>query len=271
MDFRKIEGIFLLAFLGLNIFLLSIFSQTRSVASEVSPSEERDAIELRLSKDKVSYKGDFSKETLQGYYLAAVETNLGSSRVNANNQTEGSKLFTDNILINVKTQDNDIDSFLNSKQYSPYPGEYTYIKTASKFSGDDAALIAAQTYEKISFYDPTAQMTMTISPVSGDVYQIDKMQYSHLDDIINLRESQDLISERDAVSTLYYNSKLSAGSKINWRLLAYGRILKVREKNVYVPCWFVSVTADDGSTTIEQVNAVSNTIITGNTITKVEN
>ena len=271
MDFRKIEGIFLIAFLGLNIFLLSIFSQTRSEASEISTTEERDAIELRLSKDKITYDDELSDKVPKGYYLSAVESVIAPSRRSADQQTEGTKITTDTFPVNKKTQENDVDSFLNSSKYSPYPGEYNYLKTASSFAGDQAQLIATQMYEDIPIFDPTAEIKMTITPVSGDVYQIDKIQYAHLDDIVNLRESQDLITERDAISTLYYNSKLAAESKINWRLLAYGRILKVREKNVYVPVWYVSVTGADHTTTIEQVNAVSNTIITGNTITTVEN
>ena len=57
---------------------------------------------------------------------------------------------------------------------------------------------------------------------------------------------------------------------ILWRQLAYSCILKVREKNVYVPVWHVAIETSDKVVQIESVNAFSNTIVTNNTVPKVE-
>lgn len=276
MDFRKIEHIFLIAFLGLNIFLLTIFTQNLAEASNIGTSEEKDAIETRLAKDKIEYEDELADTIPQGYYLSAEETVLTTSErstLNGNSTvspTNGTLLLTEDYLINSKTQEADVASLLSDSKLLPYPHEYQYLAVGSSLVGNAPYIMATLTYEDLPIFDATAQMKIYLANVSGDVYRVDKLQYSHLDNITNLREKQDLISEKAAITTLYYNSKLPAGSTINWRMLAYGRTLKVGEKNVYVPIWFVSVTGDDGEH-IEEVNAVNNNIITSNTITTVEN
>ena len=44
----------------------------------------------------------------------------------------------------------------------------------------------------------------------------------------------------------------------------------VLEKNVYVPVWHVAIETSDKVVQIESVNAFSNTIVTNNTVPKVE-
>lgn len=80
----------------------------------------------------------------------------------------------------------------------------------------------------------------------------------------------ELYTEEEAINTLYINNKIPRGSKILWRQLAYSCILKVREKNVYVPVWHVAIETSDKVVQIESVNAFSNTIVTNNTVPKVE-
>lgn len=282
MDFKKIESIFLVAFLGLNVFLFSIFFQSRKEEGIIGNQEEKDPIEVRLAKDKITYEEELSADKPQGYFLAAEETIFPQVRITDENPNspngEGLTLpnqqtetILDDYLVNEKTLKEDVTAFLKDKKATHEAGEYTFLEKASSLTGNYPYLVATQTYEEIPFYDDTAKMQMTLRNVQGQVFQIEKVTYAHLDNIENLREKQDLISEKDALSTLYYNSKLPQESKINWVLLAYGRILKVREKNVYVPVWYVSITPPEEKTRVEQVNAVNNTIITGNTIPTVEN
>jgi regulatory protein YycI of two-component signal transduction system YycFG len=84
-----------------------------------------------------------------------------------------------------------------------------------------------------------------------------------------LREREELISESDAVTTLYNNSKIPNNAKIEWTRLGYTRSLKVRSKNVYIPCWFVSIKAGE-NTQVEMVNAMNNTVITNSTVAIVD-
>ncbi|WP_071131818.1 two-component system regulatory protein YycI [Enterococcus timonensis] len=275
MDFRKIQGIFLIAFLGINFFLLTIFMESRSEENYNGNFDEKDAVETRLSRDKIVYEDSFSKESPQGYFIAAEETIFPKvlSRTADQDTTLNQKVvsFTDDYLINTETLAEDVKGFLTDPATLEVAGEYQLLEKASNLDGEAPYLIAGQAYEGLPFFDDTAKMQISMHNVQGDVFSIQQASYTHLDKIENLREKQDLISESDAISTLYYNSKIPQNAKINWLELAYGRILKVREKNVYVPIWFVSITAPDEKAHLEQVNAVNNTIITGNTIPTVEN
>lgn len=79
MDFKRIEWIFFLAFLGLNIFLFGIYREGQQEESNVSSSSQTESIESRLEKDNISYKGTLSSERLEGYYLSGEQTNFSAA------------------------------------------------------------------------------------------------------------------------------------------------------------------------------------------------
>ncbi|MGG2385723.1 two-component system regulatory protein YycI, partial [Enterococcus faecium] len=51
MDFKRIEWIFFLAFLGLNVFLFNVYSEARSEHQMVSQSNQTIPIEQRLESE----------------------------------------------------------------------------------------------------------------------------------------------------------------------------------------------------------------------------
>ena len=71
MDFRKIEWIFFLVFVGLNIFLFSIYWNNQHEQSLVTSSNQREDILQRLDNDEIKIKEDVSDEHREGYYLSA--------------------------------------------------------------------------------------------------------------------------------------------------------------------------------------------------------
>lgn len=71
MDFKKIEWIFFVAFLGLNVFLFRSYQETISQENNVIRSGQTESIQQRLSSDDISYTGKISSESRQGYYLSA--------------------------------------------------------------------------------------------------------------------------------------------------------------------------------------------------------
>ncbi len=277
MDFKKLETIFLVAFLGLNIFLFSIFIQNKKVDSQLNNGEERDAIELRLSKDHITYEGELSKEKSKGYFLSGEDTlyeqvndfNL-YSQVNGVSDNRQEQVVMNEYLITEKDADKEVKKWLQDADFFIYPNEYHYQSILSNFGKENPRLIATQYYEDLPFNDDSGKLIMKLRNTTQGSFKVESLLYSHLKNIVNLREKQELISQREAISTLYYNSKIPQEAKINWCYLAYGKILKVREKNVYVPIWFVSITPKDEKTRIEQINAVNNTIVTNNSIPTVE-
>ncbi len=288
MDFKKIEWIFFVAFLGLNVFLFRSYQETISQENNVIRSGQTESIQQRLSSDDISYTGKISSESRQGYYLSAEETDLSKELDSQRHGTSKKGLlssgivFNDNILTKTLSETesensifdpdkmgSSVNSFLNKKNNVLFGSDYVYMKNFSDLDSATPEVQASQKYDGLPFYDDTAKIVFSLNKQDKS-YMVTKYTQTHLSDIEQLREKTELHTEEDAIKTLYVNNKISRGSKILWRQLAYSCILKVREKNVYVPVWYVAIETPDKSTQVESVNAFSNTIVTNNTIPKVE-
>ncbi|GKS54961.1 MULTISPECIES: two-component system regulatory protein YycI [Enterococcus] len=288
MDFKKIEWIFFVAFLGLNVFLFSSYHESINQEHTVIRSDQTESIKKRLANDDITYTGDFSSESKQGYYLSAEETELSQTLFkyrqdnNRRGLLESGVSINDNILTKTLSDSeseskvldpnriaSSLNDFLDNEEDVLFGNEYIYMKNFSVLESDSPEITASQTYEGLPFYDDTAKLIFSLEK-KGDEYRILKYTQTHLTNIEQLREKTELHTEEEAINTLYVNNKISRGSNILWRQLAYSRILKVREKNVYVPVWYVAIETPDKTYQIETVNAFSNTIITNNSIPKVE-
>lgn len=288
MDFKKIEWIFFVAFLGLNVFLFRSYQETISQENNVIRSGQTESIQQRLSSDDISYTGKISSESRQGYYLSAEETDLSKELDSQRHGTSKKGLlssgivFNDNVLTKTLSEiesensifdpdkmGSSVNSFLNKKNNVLFGSDYVYMKNFSDLDSATPEVQASQKYDGLPFYDDTAKIVFSLNKQDKS-YAVTKYTQTHLSDIEQLREKTELHTEEDAIKTLYVNNKISRGSKILWRQLAYSCILKVREKNVYVPVWYVAIETPDKSIQVESVNAFSNTIVTNNTIPKVE-
>lgn len=288
MDFKKIEWIFFVAFLGLNVFLFRSYQETISQENNVIRSGQTESIQQRLSSDDISYTGKISSESRQGYYLSAEETDLSKELDSQRHGTSKKGLlssgivFNDNVLTKTLSETesensifdpdkmgSSVNSFLNKKNNVLFGSDYVYMKNFSDLDSATPEVQASQKYDGLPFYDDTAKIVFSLNKQDKS-YAVTKYTQTHLSDIEQLREKTELHTEEDVIKTLYVNNKISRGSKILWRQLAYSCILKVREKNVYVPVWYVAIETPDKSIQVESVNAFSNTIVTNNTIPKVE-
>lgn len=287
MDFKKIEWIFFLAFLGLNIFLFSIYHAARNEEGNVSSTNQKIDIEQRLETDEIDIKGKLSAEVKEGYYLAAVPTDMNDAINNEKNKNNGSfnnevsfagdghsqVIYTPSTNFYIKdgkeTKEN-VASFLKDTKEVLFGGEYQYLPHESLTDPEYPEIICAQSFEGIPFYDNTSKMEIVLEENDG-LLRVSRYMQTHLSAIEKLREKMALYSEKDAVNTLYINNKLPAKSKILWRQLSYVMILQVRGKNVYVPAWLIAVENGNNNIQIETVNAFTNRIITNNTLQKVEN
>ena len=76
MDFKRIEWIFFFAFLGLNLFLFSMYREARSDQNITSRTNETIPLHRRLASENITYEGDFSARKQEGYYLSGVPTDF---------------------------------------------------------------------------------------------------------------------------------------------------------------------------------------------------
>lgn len=285
MDFKRIEAIFLVAFLCLDIFLFSIYRQSQN---EQTPINNSSTIKItqRLKEDKIKYEGKISSEHTDGYYLSATQTNLNTELQNMKKtkKLENIDVLRSSVKDNLLSLTPEKDLSVNKKGQIPtlvretltnqkeiiLGKDYHYQDEIHQQSDGYLDVYACQKYEGIPINDITAQIKFTLKK-NDENYRLEKIQQMHLSNLTALREKMPLVSEEDALTTLYINNKLSKNDEILWSKLAYTLVLQVRGKNVYVPAWFVSIRHEDKKEQVEIVNAFRNRIITNAAVRKVEN
>lgn len=264
----------------MNIFLFSIYWNNQHEQSLVTNSNQREDILQRLENDDISVTDEVTDDHKEGYYLSAGQDTF-ESLVNgdAGSTISGIWDISDKVLSSTPTGDTDFDlkkatsSFrrlMKDKQFIVDGEEYTYLPDISKKDNELGKIVGAQTYEGIPFIDETSRVTLDIVK-NDDQEQVSKYTQTRLKEIEPLREKMTLYSEKEILNTLYINNNIPSKSTITNIYLGYFRTLEVREKNVYVPVWFVRIKTSDKTTQIEKVNALNNQVITNNLVPKVEN
>ncbi|EOH98012.1 two-component system regulatory protein YycI [Enterococcus pallens] len=281
MDFRKIEWIFFIAFLGINMFLFSIYWSSRHEQSLVTNSNQREDISQRLQNDDIHYKGTISDQHFEGYYLSAEQDELYSRLDQEQNAAiRNSSYVSDKILtsksletreFNLKEVKKSFNELMRDPEFIMSGDQYMYVPSISKKDDEGSKIVGAQTYEGIPFIDETSRVTLNVETTSDDTTQVTDYTQTLLREIEPLREKMSLYSEKEILNTLYINNNIPPGSTIQEIYLGYFRTLEVQEKNVYVPVWFVRIENADKVIQIEKVNAISNQVISNNSVSKVEN
>ncbi|MGX6961680.1 two-component system regulatory protein YycI [Vagococcus xieshaowenii] len=272
MDFKRVSIIFLITFFVLNIFLGTTYIQGKR-SQKLSDLGDLAQIEERLAEENIKYSGTLSTKSKEAYYLSGISSDLAALAVKEissviENDPEGKSITRDlSTVEHLSFSDEDLiertSRFLKSDNGIAFGEDYTYRK---KLTGKTPALYFTQEYQGIPFYDDGGAVTVNYEKIKSPTptYQLSSLTQTHIANIEQLREKQTVISEQEAIATLYVNSKLPERSKIGERVLAYTHIFSVDEKNIYLPVWFVWVNTGTDKVQIEKVNAFSNTIITTN-------
>lgn len=276
MDFKRVEGIFLVVFLFLNMFLFYVYQEGEKDQKIVSTGTISENIEERLRSDDIDVPHSLSEKVEQGYYLSAEETNLFADakstlknqewQVN-DNQLTSSLVTKFDSTISDSEEEKEIKKFVSQKGNLLYNSEYVL----SEFENQKGEkYVFHQEWEGIPFYDETSQLTLRLQKNDFEHLEISNYEQTHLSNIEPLRDPQNLISEREAVISLYTNNRLQSGNKIKSISLGYTRIFTVREKNVYIPAWFITVETNKNNVQVERVDAFSNAVLSGN-VSEVKN
>jgi len=284
MDFKRVEGIFLVVFLFLNMFLFYVYQEGEKDQKIVSTGTISENIEERLRSDDIDVPHSLSEKVEQGYYLSAEETNLFTdAKASLKNQewqvsdnqlisslvTKFDSFLKKNFDINFSDSDEEKEAkkFVSQKGNVLNNSEYVL----SEFENQKGEkYVFHQEWEDIPFYDETSQLTLRLQKNDFGHLEIDNYEQTHLSNIEPLRDPQNLISEREAVISLYTNNRLQSGNKIKSINLGYTRIFTVREKNVYIPAWFITVETNKNNVQVERIDAFSNAVLSGN-VSEVKN
>lgn len=278
MDFRRVEGIFLVVFLFLNIFLYYIYQEGKTEQETAISGTISDHLEMRLDADEIKHPEKFSNDKKEGYYLSGQEVNL---KEQASAKLENQEWYLENYVLYSKFMNNapsretlvldrfkSIENFVKKEENVINGEDYRLNKNRSRANKE---YVFNQVWEDIPFLDETSTLTLKAKKNSINEPIIESLEQTMLaDDIEPLREKQPLISEREAVISLYTNNRLPTKSEIYWVELGYSRIFTVRGRSVFIPTWFIKVDINKNNSQLERVNAFTGAIITSN-VSEVKN
>ena len=265
MDFKRIEWIFLVVFIGTNIFLGIELWQTPTLLSAGSTPAQTD-IKSETSADQITIPKVNDKQE-DGYYLAAKVDNSWTKKAAAQvNQQVETNASENSISVNLskpialskdsKKALKEIIHFKNNSQ-NVYEGkDYVYLSELSE--GDDYVFNQKTKYGEV--FAATARLHIIVK--NNQIVSYSQRYVSNLNPV---RERQNTISSKAAVNSLYTYSELPNNSKIIWLKQVYTKLITVRGSEIYIPTWVAAIENNNSHTmTLKRVNAFTGTIIQNN-------
>ena len=263
MDFKRIEWIFLIVFIGINIFLGIEIFQTPTLLSQSTTNRSSVDLKTEIKTDNIKVP-KLSNAQYDGYYLAAkVDTNWekqASSQINSTFATS----YEENTL-NVSLTEPVRISHQAKKR----------LAEIKKFVADDKNVFEGNKYQYVSqlssdeeyVFDQKTDYGLTYSPESR-IYirvknnQITSYLQTYTKSLTPVRERQTTISAQSAIESLYTYSELPNNSKVLWTKFGYSKLIEVRGSVIYIPAWTVAIENNTTkSITIKTVNAFTGNII----------
>lgn len=266
MNYRRIELIFLVAFFCINLYLASILYEANKEKVVAKTKVDQDITTI-LRDENIRYSFKLSKKQEKGTYLSGEVTDLFAKSSELENEkiTNNQGMLVSNldnpVVLNDKQDElKVVKNLKNNPKVLQFGTDYHYLKEASNSS---KVICFAQEFRNLPIFDESGE-TVFIKENDKENEKIIGYKQQHIQNLQAMGEEQPLINQKDALSTLYNNSKLTKGVTIKWMKLGYVKIYTENNINVYVPAWLVSVNNTSGVNQIEKVNAITNKIMSGN-------
>lgn len=265
MDFKKIENIFLMTFLLLNIYLLiSYLNRSDIQYASTAP----DQVNLLREMEQIGIDlPNLTEENQQVYYVQADRNSLLEDNVDQLENQAGSiaqdgtlynSILSDPIEIEGTPEEGFTDAdferlnaFINSPAVL-FGEEYTFLR----YDQADNRFVFAQEVNGI----PVADGTSEISLFYGSDGNIISYQQSFAGPMTIQGSPLDVITDRQAIETLFQNNEISSNSIIGQPILSYQRTLYLEDLSMYGPIWYVPVTDSSGERVL-RVDAFERSII----------
>ncbi|GBG94292.1 hypothetical protein LFYK43_07510 [Ligilactobacillus salitolerans] len=263
MNFKRIEWIFLIAFIALDIFLIGAYYNQSGVQTENNSSNTQTATSVlrSLKDDQISYPKKLSNKPNAGFYISSADDDylLSQSGQLADNQTDYSKTdhkltvtFDHKIKLNsLKNPQKTINKIIKDKSRILEGDEYRYDP---RLSTDNEVVYTQMVYGKrVTSDQGCIRFVVANGYVTG-------YSQTYLQDIQILREKKATISQKRALIWLYQYNKLPANSKVKWIELGYSKLLSVNGSTVYIPAWSFLINSGN-STLYRKINAFNGAVM----------
>ncbi|MGM0830877.1 MAG: two-component system regulatory protein YycI [Bacillota bacterium] len=243
MDWSKTKSIFIIVFLILDIFLMSLFINKVSESNPETLSQV--SFEEQLKTDKIDYPKNLSKDPLKEAYISAK-----------------TKVFTEKEIEKLKNQevyfvtDNTIHSTLDepysiSEKFSPDElNDFMKNQVAGgekysfwKYNKDEQTIIYYQTYKDRQLFNNSNGKVILILNKESEIVSYKQTRLENLEELSG--EKKSLLTSLQALQVLWTNHKITTGSTIKTPELGYYTFLSREESQVLAPTWHFVVESGD--------------------------
>lgn len=264
MDFRRIEWIFLVVFIALDIFLGWSMTQSQRVYLTASSTNENSQVVSDIKHDNIalpklstksgeaSYVAGQSSSALSQNYSKLSKTNLRLSLSTDDYQVLTARLITP-LTLSKKNVAKQLTTYVHESGNVLFGSHYTYMKAL----GSDGRYVFVEKVNGHTMIDDRAMLTLTVKNGTLTGYR-----QSYVDKVQTMDNRQTVMSARDAVYALYRANEIVDNSRVLWAREGYAWLLTAKGSQVYTPAWFVGIESKSSkSVAIKRVNAVTQTVM----------
>lgn len=259
MDYKRIEWLFFIVFLLIDIYLgIEILHSPVNLSNADTTMQSVASIRSEMKSDNIDLPESISNTPDSGYYLATKNRDYLSSKVSDLTNVTARYSKTDNTLYaapkvatilskNEKTALKQVNEFKNDPKNVPYGKQFKYEPDMS--SADNYMFVQTSDYGEI--YANVAQLTISVKD-----NQITNYTETYMGPASPVRELQSTISAWRAIRAMYTDRELTNNSRVARIKLGYSKLTEVRGSTILLPTWLVWVeNKTTKNITLKRVNA----------------
>lgn len=263
MNFKRIQWIFLVAFLAFDIVVgCELLLQNRFTIANGSQNKQETVLK-EMRADSISY-GTLSKSQQNAYYISGSRSGdagrLEQEMAKLHNQTarfSDSQLtseFDSPVKINPDHPEWRLDKLVKRSRNVPLGSDYQYNAHLS----DKSTVVYTQMVKHRPVLSGDGQLRFHVN----NNQQVIGYTQTYLENTATLQQRSTTISQQHAIIWLYRHNQLPNNSQIRWTMLGYTKLLTTNNHNraVYVPTWTVQIKTA-GTYERLNVNAFNSTIM----------
>lgn len=265
MDFRKIETIFIIAFVFLNIYLFNSYNNRATLHDATAFSDPVNVVE-RMNQADITLP-DFEQINYDVHAIQANNDDMLAEEATSLDDQAGSvssdgSYYTSFLTTPIELEGNQEDGFTEADQLTIqnfinsdrvlFGSEYSY----GEFDEEGSRFIYYQNINGIPIMDGTSQISL-FTDSNGDIFSYHQLYAGNM---IEQGDVQQTITDLEAVRILFQNNDIPTGSTVSKPILSYHRTLNLDDLSMYTPVWVVRVSNPSGKETL-RVHALNESII----------
>lgn len=265
MDFKKVQNIFIVAFLLLNIFLIYSYFNRYDLQYASTTNNQIDVLNVmeETGIDLPEFENNeptvFSMQANQHKLL---QEEAGELPNQAGSVGEDGSYYTSFLSDPIELEGNMQEGFTENDITTLN----TFVESSQVLFGDqyeygwadqeNSRIIYSQIVDGYPVADGTSEISLYINS-DGNVYSYHQTFAGPMNE---QGTPLDIISDQEAVEVLFQNNELPSNSTVESPILSYHRMLYLEDLSMYSPVWIVPVETSNGITRY-RINATNGQII----------